>query len=219
MDNILRLVDEALALGFSEILFTGGEPFILPDIYEMLSYSSQRLKTSVLTNATLLKGKRLDRLFSIANEALTIQVSLDGGRPEHHDAYRGQGSWQPTVAAIQLLQEHGLHIRISTTQTPANRDHLEKLCIFHRSLGIPEEDHLIRPLARRGFSTEGLDLTMQNIMPEVSVNLDGVFWHPLSTDTDMQVSRQIFPLASAVKTIQDQLAIIESGGVPLITFT
>ena len=39
LENTCRLVDEALELGFCEVLFTGGEPFILDEIYEMLAYA------------------------------------------------------------------------------------------------------------------------------------------------------------------------------------
>src|SRR5688572_12552483 len=53
VNNVKRLVDEAIALGFEHIFFTGGEPFILNEIYEMLAYSSARIKTTVLTNAML----------------------------------------------------------------------------------------------------------------------------------------------------------------------
>jgi sulfatase maturation enzyme AslB (radical SAM superfamily) len=221
--RVCRLVDEAVSLGFSDVFFTGGEPFLLNDIYEMLVYSAQRVKTTVLTNAMLLRGVRLDKLTAAAArvpaENLVIQVSLDGGRPEEHDAYRGKGSWEKTVAGIRLLQERGFRVRIGTTETPVNSAHLDKLCAFHRSLGIPDEDHFIRPLAKRGYSRQGLELDMGNLVPEVTVNLDGVFWHPLATDADMQVSRKIFPLADAVAQIQAQLEVIAGGGTPLVTFT
>jgi MoaA/NifB/PqqE/SkfB family radical SAM enzyme len=218
--NVHRLVDEALALGFADVFFTGGEPFVLNEIYEMLAYASERIRTTVLTNAMLLRGKRLENLAAIANDNLIVQVSLDGGRPEDHDAYRGKGSWEKTVEGICLLQEKGFRVRIGTTETPVNSPHLDKLCAFHRSLGIPDEDHFVRPLAKRGYSREGLELHMGNLIPEVTVNLDGVFWHPLSTDADMLVSRSIFPLADAVSTIQRQLDIIASTGeVSLMTFT
>jgi MoaA/NifB/PqqE/SkfB family radical SAM enzyme len=218
--NVKRLVDEAVELGFQDVFFTGGEPFILNDIYDMLAYSSARVKTTVLTNAMLLRGARLDKLCAIADDNLIVQVSLDGGEPEHHDAYRGPGTWAKTVEGIRLLQERGFRVRLGTTETPANSAHLEKVCEFHRSLGIPDEDHFIRPLAKRGYSKEGLDLGMDNLVPEITVNLDGVFWHPLSTDADMQVSKRIFPLAVAVERVQQQMAVIaETGGVPLMTFT
>jgi MoaA/NifB/PqqE/SkfB family radical SAM enzyme len=220
LSNVTQLVDEAVALGFSDIFFTGGEPFILKDIYAMLAYSAARIKTTVLTNAMLLRDKRLDQLYAINNDNLVVQVSLDGGNAADHDAYRGKGAWDKTVEGIHLLQERGFRVRLSTTETPANAPRLADICTFHEGLGIPEEDHFIRPLAKRGYSKEGLELDMTNLMPEVTVNLDGVFWHPLSTDVDMQVSRKLFPLANSVERIQQQIdEITRTGSSKLMTFT
>jgi MoaA/NifB/PqqE/SkfB family radical SAM enzyme len=220
LDNVKRLVDESVELGFEHVFFTGGEPFLLNEIYEMLEYSSARITTTVLTNAMLLRGTRLEKLCGIANDNLIVQVSLDGGRPEDHDAYRGAGAWGKAVEGIKLLQEKGFRVRLGTTETPANSAHLEKLCEFHRSIGILDEDHFIRPLAKRGYSKEGVELGMGNLVPEITVNLDGIFWHPLSTDADMQVSKNFLPLAPAVERVKTQLeAMYQTGGVPLMTFT
>jgi hypothetical protein len=61
---------------------------------------------------------------------------------------------------------------------------------------------------------------MSNLVPEVTVNVDGVFWHPLSTDADMQVSKMLFPLAQSVQRIREQLAAIAvTGKASLMTFT
>jgi MoaA/NifB/PqqE/SkfB family radical SAM enzyme len=227
--NTERLVDEAVALGFDQVFFTGGEPFLLNDIYEMLAFSSARVKTTVLTNGMLLAQKlpgtltgqtRLERLTEIANDHLIVQVSLDGGRPQEHDAYRGAGTWAKTVEGIKLLQATGFRVRLGTTETPVNSAHLHAMCAFHRALGIPDEDHFVRPLAKRGYSREGLELGMHNLVPELTVNLDGIFWHPLSTDADMQVSKQMFPLSAAVERVQGQLdALAQTGSLPLMTFT
>jgi len=223
LENVKQLVDESVALGFEHVFFTGGEPFLLNEIYEMLEYSSARIKTTVLTNAMLLRGSRLEKLRAlagIANDNLIVQVSLDGGRAKDHDAYRGPGTWEKTVEGIRLLQADGFRVRLGTTETPANSAHLDKLCEFHRSLGILDEDHFIRPLAKRGYSKEGLELGMGNLVPEITVNLDGIFWHPLSTDADMQVSKKMLPLAPAVERVKQQLeAMALSGEVPLLTFT
>ena len=218
LDSVRCLVDEAVELGFAEIHFTGGEPFLLDDIYEMLAYASARLRTGVLTNAMLLRGRRLERLCAIANDWLRIQVSLDGATADDHDAYRGRGSWAKTVEGIRLLREAGFRVCLSTTETPANTLRLAEICALHGSLGIPEEDHFVRPLARRGFSTEGLEVSMLTLAPEVTASADGIFWHPLSTDPDMQVSKAAFPLAEAVARIAQQVDTIARTGVapPLV---
>lgn len=234
LTDVRRLVDEAVGLGFDQVFFTGGEPLLNDDIYDMLAYASARVKTTVLTNGMLLKQRlpggdktRIDRLVEIArgdgrpgDENLIVQVSLDGGRAEDHDAYRGKGSWARTVEGIRLLQERGFRVRLATTETPVNSPYLGELCAFHRSLGIPDEDHFIRPLAKRGFSSEGLELSPSQVIPEITVNVDGVFWHPLSDDADMLVSRELFPLAESVQRVQARLdALDRPGAVPLMRFT
>jgi MoaA/NifB/PqqE/SkfB family radical SAM enzyme len=220
LTTVQQLIDEAVALDFSEVFFTGGEPFILAEVYDMLAYASARMKTTVLTNAMLLKGPRLDRLGAIKNGNLIVQVSLDGAQPDQHDAFRGAGSFAKTVEGIQSLLTNGFRVRVATTETTANSAHLDEVCEFHRALGIPEEDHLIRSLAKRGFSSDGMEVGIGNLAPELTVNVDGVFWHPISTAGDMQISKQIFPLAAArdrVCAIVDELA--RTGTVPPITFT
>ena len=80
--NVQRLIDESTQLGFVHAFFTGGEPFLLPDVYDMLAYSAARMQTTVLTNAMLLHGTRLEKLVAVANDRLIVQVSLDGGCAE-----------------------------------------------------------------------------------------------------------------------------------------
>jgi MoaA/NifB/PqqE/SkfB family radical SAM enzyme len=210
VETVHRVVDEAVALGFQRLFFTGGEPFLLDDIYVMLAHAVAQAETTVLTNASLLRGSRLDRLAALPRERLVVQVSLDGARPEHHDPYRGVGSWERTVEGIRLLLARGLNVRLATTETPANRAHIEELQAFRRALGIPDEAHFVRPLARRGFAKEGLAVDADSLMPEMTVTVDGVFWHPLAapSSTDMRVSPLIFPLADAVAVIQQRLAAV-----------
>ena len=209
LETVKQLVNEAVALGFEAIFFTGGEPMLLEDTYAMLDYSAQRAQTTLLTNGMLLNGKRLERLSAISRDRLAVQVSLDGSQPKYHDPYRGAGTWVKTVEGIRTLQVGGFRVRLSTTETPANTEHLDELCAFHLALGIPEEDHLIRPLARRGFSIEGLEIGKNTLAPEITVNQDGVYWHPLSTGADMQVSERIFPLADAVCRVLAELEAVQ----------
>src|SRR5258708_33203638 len=48
--QVCRLIDEAATLGITELFLTGGEPFILPDIFPMLSAGLERMQATVLRN-------------------------------------------------------------------------------------------------------------------------------------------------------------------------
>ena len=212
-ETFKRIVDEALALGVDCIYLTGGEPFILDDIFAMLAYSSDKLPTTILTNGMLFNERRLNRLVEIKSDALIVQVSLDGSRPEMHDPIRGLGSWQKTVDGIQRLIGSGFKVRLSTTETHINQGHLDEICEFRRALGIPDDDHIIRPLAKRGFSNDGMEVGKHNLVPEMTITDQGVFWHPLSTDTDLLVRAEIFPLEHAFEQIRTEFEEISASQV------
>ena len=160
-------------------------------------------------------------LLEIANPNLWVQVSLDGGRAEHHDAYRGAGSWKKTIEGICTLQDNDFNLRLSSTETPANSAHLDKLREFRRSLGIADEDHFVRPLARRGFSSEGLEVGPGTLVPEITATINGIYWHPLASPSseDMLVTQQLFPLSAAVNCIQKNLEAQPDGVQELLEFT
>ena len=56
LERFRALVDEAVAEGFEEIYVTGGEPFVEPEIVDMLEYASTACRPSCLTNAMLFSG-------------------------------------------------------------------------------------------------------------------------------------------------------------------
>ncbi len=204
LSQVYRLIDEAVELEMTELFLTGGEPFILHDIFNMLLYGLERMHVTVLSNGILLKGKRLQQLETLPHrDRLTIQISLDGSNAATHDLYRGAGSWQKAVDAIVRLKEAAFHVRLGTTQTPENRHDLAAMCQLHRSLGIPDEDHIIRPLVRRGFSAKGMAISLPALEPEVTVNREGVFWHPVATDPDLLISSSIFPVRDSVERIKE----------------
>lgn len=204
LPQVQQLIAEAVALGMTELFLTGGEPFILPDIFEMMRFGLERMHVTVLSNGILLKGPRLQKLEALPHrDRLTIQISLDGSDAATHDFYRGAGSWKKAIDAIQRLQEAGFHVRLGTTQTPKNSSDLAAMCQLHRSLGIPDDDHIIRPLVRRGFSTKGMAISLPALEPEVTIDRNGVYWHPVATDSDLLISPQIFPLEAAVSQIRE----------------
>jgi len=215
LSQVLRLIDEAVEIGMTDLFLTGGEPFILHDIFSMLEYGLERMSVTVLSNGILLKGRRLEQLKALPfRERLTIQISLDGSNAAIHDFYRGSGSWQKAIDAIERLKAEGFHVCLGTTHTPENSQDLTAMCQLHRALHIPDEDHIIRPLVRRGFSAKGMAISLPALEPEVTVNRDGIYWHPVATDPDLLISPQLFPLQEAVdhiKEIRESLLMVTGG--------
>lgn len=210
-----RLVDEAQAYGIRELFITGGEPFLLPDIGERLRYAAERLPVTVLTNAMLFHGRRLETVKSLIGLDLRFQVSLDGAEPATHDHYRGPGAWQKAVDGLATLRGLGATVVIGTTETPENRARLDQLRDFVAGLGIPPERHFIRPLARRGFSDSGIEVSASELEPEVTVSVDGVYWHPLACEEDLLVTRRIFPFSEAMARVHELYhQVLATGAAP-----
>src|SRR5215471_16298996 len=170
----------------------------------MLRYGLEQMGVTVLSNGILLKVQRVEQLAALPHrERLTVQISLDGSNAATHDVYRGAGSWQRAIDAILRLKAAGFHVRLGTTRTPENSQDLAAMCRLHRELGISDEDHIIRPLVRRGFSAKGIAISLPALEPEVTVNREGVYWHPVATDADLLISPQMFPLRDAVEQIKE----------------
>ncbi|GAC1355124.1 MAG: hypothetical protein NVSMB38_35060 [Ktedonobacteraceae bacterium] len=134
---------------------------------------------------------------------MTVQISLDGSNAATHDFYRGAGSWQKAIDAIVRLKAGGFHVRLGTTQTAENTHDLPATCQLHRALGISDDDHIVRSLVRRGFSAKGMAVSLPALEPEVTVDRDGVYWHPVATDADLRIAPDIFPLRNAVEQIAE----------------
>jgi hypothetical protein len=62
---------------------------------------------------------------------------------------------------------------------------------------------VIRRIALRGSATQGIALARADLVPEVTITAEGVFWHPVGAeDNDLLVSREIFPLAESFAAVR-----------------
>jgi len=205
LDRVRQLAAEAVEAGVSELVLTGGEPFLLPDLDELVAACTAALPTTLLTNGMLLHGRRLERLRRMDRARLALQISLDSATPELHDQHRGPGSWARAVAGIRTAQAEGFRVRVAATLPAEQAGDLGPFHAFLDSLSIAPEDQVIRALAHRGVAEAGLELTVESLIPEVTITADGVYWHPVAADhLDQLVSRQIFPLSLAIAEVRSR---------------
>ena len=157
-ERIADAIDQAVALGAERLFFTGGEPMARPDILDL----AERVVTIhgrglvILTNGTLFKGDRLDRLARLvatppapadvekstvgpasveeSNGAATpgrpglrIQISLDGPTAEINDPIRGAGTFERIVDGLDLAVEAGLRPTLTATILRHNLGSLDEI--------------------------------------------------------------------------------------------
>jgi hypothetical protein len=67
---------------------------------------------------------------------------------------------------------------------------------------IAEENRVIRLIALRGFAAQGIALARADLVPEVTITSEGVYWHPVGAeDADLLVTPEIFPLAESFAAV------------------
>lgn len=205
LERIRQIARESAGLGVREIFVTGGEPFLLPDIGEVLLACAAAAPTTVLTNGMLLVGRRLETLRTLPRDRIALQISLDSPTPDLHDRHRGKGTWARALRGIENARSAGFRVRLAATvSTDAEADAFRR---FLDDRNIAAEDRVIRRIALRGFATDGIALARADLVPEITITADGVYWHPVGAeDEDLLISRDIFPLTEAFAAVHRALA-------------
>jgi organic radical activating enzyme len=118
VDDFLDQID-ARKWPVREIGFTGGEPFMNPQIIEMLRLSLSRgYEVLVLSNAMLpmmrpAMREGIARLNAAYPGKLTLRISLDHHSRENHDAMRGTGAFDKTLQGMDFLRETGVKMAVA----------------------------------------------------------------------------------------------------------
>ncbi len=221
-ERIERLADEAVEAGFTCFGITGGEPLLNPWLPELATAVARRAPLVLLTNGTLFTRRLLDRVAPFADHPIEVQISLDSADPAENDAMRGPENHRKVVEAIPQLVARGVTVRVATTLDPDDASDLPRLCELHRSLGVDDHHHIVRPIVSRGRAVEhgyGLAAHQPELFPELTLTADGAFWSPFgatsrdgkSLDTELLLTRQIEPLHRPVDAFVAAVSGLPSG--------
>jgi radical SAM protein with 4Fe4S-binding SPASM domain len=121
------LIDQIAEVSRPLLIFSGGEPLLRTDVYELARYATGKgLTVAMGTNGTLITDPVAQRLKSAGVKA--VAVSIDSPVPERHDLFRGQaGAWEQALEGIDACVRNGIRVQVNTTVTPGNFDEVEQV--------------------------------------------------------------------------------------------
>jgi radical SAM protein len=126
-----QLIDRLKDFGGSILVFTGGDPMMRRDLFDLIAYATQRgLRCSLTPTATALPTP--ERLLKVKEAGIRrIALSLDAPTKEVHDAFRQvSGSWERTISILRNAQAVGLSAQVNTTVSTYNLHLLPEMVPF-----------------------------------------------------------------------------------------
>jgi len=133
----LAVLEELAQAGTLFLTFSGGEIFLRPDLYEILAEARRlHFDISLKTNALLVTPERAARLREFG--VRRVQISVYSDIPEVHDAItKVPGSLQRTLAAIPLLLEQGLQVKLACPLMRENLLAYRGVMALAEKIGVP----------------------------------------------------------------------------------
>lgn len=116
VDEMKAYLDEIASEGLKveEIAFTGGEPFMNPDIMSMIELALERgFEVLVLTNAMKPMHHKKAELTDLKNrfgQKLSLRVSIDHHTQARHEELRGKDSWGPMIEGLSWASSNGFNV-------------------------------------------------------------------------------------------------------------
>ena len=129
------LIDTFPEVGDPIVIFTGGDPMMRPDVYELIAHArGLGLTCAFAPNGTLITAENAARLRDCGVSRCSI--SIDGADAESHDAFRQvPGAFEASLRGIGHLKAAGLPFQINTTVTRSNLTSFKRIFELCERLG------------------------------------------------------------------------------------
>ena len=133
--EVKKIIDDLSELGSPVILFSGGEPLMREDIFDLISYASDKgIEPALSTNGTLIDEKIVEKIKS--SGASYVGISIDGNE-KIHDEFRGKkGSFNLSVDGIKNCIRNGVRVSVRLTLTKRNLGELMDILEWADSIGV-----------------------------------------------------------------------------------
>ena len=102
-ERMMKLIEELAEMGVRKVHFSGGEPLLRPDFFDVIQNCAKRkMRVNITTNGTLVDGEKAKRL--VKSGVRSVSISIDGPTAKIHDGIRGlKGAFKKTVSALDKL--------------------------------------------------------------------------------------------------------------------
>ncbi|GAI00155.1 unnamed protein product [marine sediment metagenome] len=153
-----RLIEELADADVVVLAFSGGEPLMRPDFYELAAYArSLGIYVALATNGTLITKEAARRLKELD---IYVEISLDGASAKTHDEFRGvRGMFGRTIDGIKNCVGAGIYTCIATTATKLNLNEMQEMYELASSLGCKRQMIFNFVPTGRGADMADLDLS------------------------------------------------------------
>jgi MoaA/NifB/PqqE/SkfB family radical SAM enzyme len=133
----LRVVDRLADAGVRFIAFSGGEPFLRRDVFDLMARARARgMGIATRSNGTRIDSTVANRLRAL--DAAVVGISFDGARAETHDAVRGAGAFAGAVAGIRALHAAGVRAQMEVVLSRRNAPEALDFVRLGEDLGVAE---------------------------------------------------------------------------------
>ncbi|MCL1891011.1 MAG: putative heme d1 biosynthesis radical SAM protein NirJ2 [Coriobacteriia bacterium] len=131
----LALIDQIAKAGFKIMIFSGGEPLLRPDIFELVSYAASKgLRPVFGTNGILITEEVAQKLKEAG--AVAMGISIDSLDEEAHDEFRGlKDAHKLTLQGIENCKKVGLPFQLHTTVVDFNKGEICDITDFAEEIG------------------------------------------------------------------------------------
>jgi radical SAM protein with 4Fe4S-binding SPASM domain len=179
------MIDDLAEMGCPVLLFSGGEPFLRKDLFELGEYAiAKGIRAVISSNGTLIDDEKAKRVAEIGFSY--VGISIDGARETHDHFRQKEGAFDAAIRGIQACTKAGVKAGVRLTVNQQNYKDLEEVLDLVEKYKIPRfcMYHLV--YSGRGKEIADQDLTPDQAREVVRILIEKAYdWHERGIETEI----------------------------------
>jgi len=175
--EVLDILSHISGIGLPALSFSGGEPLVRKDFFELAAYARKRIGyVSIASNGTLITKDNAKKIKDAGIDY--VEISIDGATPQVHNEFRGvPGAFENAMRGVKNCVEEGIDTCIATVLHKGNLAETEKIIGLAKELGVRFMHFNYIPTGRAKAYVE-LDLTPEerlHVLETIGTEIIGLY--------------------------------------------